>query len=455
MQLQGIRRASIRTVTLATTLLTAVTGLTVAAAPAEAANRVTPGGFSGYGFDQCVTQSQSVMDRWLTSSPYWAVGVYIAGQNRHCGDDQQVNLTSGWVATQLRNGWKVLPITVGPQASCFVSSSKKVRIVSDPTDAYAKARTQGRLEADDTVARARALGITRQSTLWYDLEAYDIGNNRCRESALAFLSSWTRTLHSLGYVSGVYSSASTGIRAIDDARLFEPGKYVLPDRLWVAEWVAEGDYRQPPTINPPSLFSSYLADDGWAGRRMRQYRGGHDESYGGATINIDTNYVDLGGGTRAGRATRFCRGTRVDFPSYRYLAAGARGDQVKAVQCLMRQKRLYGGRLTGLYNRGTAQAVRRFQERRGVRATGRMYRSTWTMLLSGGRTPVLKVGSGGNHVRRLQRSLNAAAKAGLPVDGIFGHGTTAAVRRYQGQVGLRRTGVVASDTWARLQAGRL
>ena len=455
MQLTTIRRATTRAAVLLTTLLTTTAGLSVAASPAEAANRVTPGGFSGYGFDQCVTQSQDVMDRWLTSSPYWAVGVYIAGSNRHCGDDQQGNLTSQWVATQLRNGWKVLPITVGPQASCFVSRNKKVRIVSDPANDYFKARQQGRAEAQDTVSRARALGITRRSTLWYDLEAYDIGNTRCRESALYFLTSWTRTLHGLGYVSGVYSSASSGIRAIDNARVNEPGRYLMPDRIWVAEWVDESSYRKPPTLRAPSLLSSYLSDDGWTGRRMRQYRGGHTETYGGATVNIDTNYLHLGGGTRAGRAPKFCRSTRVDFPGYRYLRAGSRGAQVKTVQCLMRQRNLYRGRLNGVYNRGTEQAVRRFQERRGVRATGRVYRSTWTMLFSGGRTPVVKIGSGGNNVRRVQRALNAAMQAGVSVDGVFGPSTTGAVRRYQARVGLRRTGVVASDTWAKLQAGKV
>ncbi|HLN78990.1 MAG TPA: glycoside hydrolase domain-containing protein [Nocardioidaceae bacterium] len=455
MKFPAIRRATTRAAVLLTTLLTATAGLSVAAVPAEAANRVTPGGFSGYGFDQCETQSQEVMDKWLTSSPYWAVGVYIAGTNRHCGDARQGNLTATWIATQLRNGWKVLPITVGPQASCFVSSSKKVRIVSDPADDYVQARKQGRLEAQDTVSRARALGITAGSTLWYDLEAYDIGNKRCRESALYFLSSWTRTLHGLGYVSGVYSSASSGIRAIDNARVLEPGRYVMPDRIWTAEWVSETGYRTPPTLTAPSLFSSYFSDDGWPGRRMRQYRGGHNETHGGATINIDTNYLHLGGGTRAGRAPRFCRNTTVDFPSYRFLRAGSRGAQVKAVQCLMKQKKLYGGRLSAVYNRGTERAVRRFQERRGVRVTGKMFRSTWTMLLSGGRTPVVKVGSGGNNVRRVQRALNAAVAAGVSVDGIFGPSTTAAVRKYQAGVGLRRTGVVASDTWEKLQTGKL
>ena len=42
-----------------------------------------------------------------------------------------------------------------------------------------------------------------------------------------------------------------------------------------------------------------------------------------------------------------------------------------------------------VYNGGTERAVRRLQERRGVRPTGRMFKSTWTLLLSGGHTPVV------------------------------------------------------------------
>ena len=57
------------------------------------------------------------------------------------------------------------------------------------------------------------------STLWYDLEGYDVTNTACRESSLSFLSAWTQQLHALGYVSGVYSSAGSGIKSLDDARV--------------------------------------------------------------------------------------------------------------------------------------------------------------------------------------------------------------------------------------------
>src|SRR4051812_47424252 len=50
----------------------------------QAANVVTPGDFTGYGFDQCLAPDQASMDRWLQSSPFLAVGIYIAGDSRAC-----------------------------------------------------------------------------------------------------------------------------------------------------------------------------------------------------------------------------------------------------------------------------------------------------------------------------------------------------------------------------------
>ncbi len=84
-----------------TCLVTLAAGVALGG-PARAENRVTPGNFTGYGFDQCVAPTQAAMDSWLTSSPYSAVGIYISGDSRGCMD--QPNLTPAWVSTQLRNG---------------------------------------------------------------------------------------------------------------------------------------------------------------------------------------------------------------------------------------------------------------------------------------------------------------------------------------------------------------
>jgi hypothetical protein len=195
------------------------------------------------------------MDVWLRHSPFLAAGIYISGESRACRS--QPNLTRTWVSTQLRKGWRLLPITLGPQASCstrFPRYGNDETINPDPgaDGKYGKARAQGRAEAAKTVNTAQALGIARRSTLWYDLEGFDHTLTRCRESALGFLSGWTFKLHDLGYRSGVYSSAASGIKILDDARVNRPNAFNLPDKIWIARWDGVAN-----------TSTSYIREDGW------------------------------------------------------------------------------------------------------------------------------------------------------------------------------------------------
>lgn len=66
------------------------------------------------------------------------------------------------------------------------------------------------------------------------------------------------------------------------------------------------------------------------------------------------------------------------------------------------------------------------------------------------RMPLLRRGSRGPDVERLQRGL-AQAGFGVPRDGIFGANTEAAVRRYQQARGLVADGVVGPATWTALR----
>ncbi len=226
------------------------------------------------------------MDAWIKHSPFRAVGIYISGDSRACRT--QPNLSPTWVATQVSRGWRLLPIALGPQASCldrFPRYDDDFKIDPRSAGGYAAARAQGVVEADKNAADAAALGIGAGSTLWYDLEAFDLGNTSCRESALAFTSAWVTRIKELGYVAGFYSSASSGIKMLDDARLKRPGQFALPDRIWIARWDGVAN-----------TSTSYIAEDGWRpGGRMKQYRGGHNETWGGVTINIDSNYLELSG----------------------------------------------------------------------------------------------------------------------------------------------------------------
>lgn len=419
-------------------------------------NVVTPGNFTGYGFDQCLAPTQAKMDRWLEYSPFLAVGIYISGDSRACRD--QPNLTPTWVSNQLAKGWRLLPITLGPQASCqprFPRYGTDVTI--DPTRAadgvYWNAYNQGVSEATKAVGAASALGIVPGSTLWYDLEGFSYGNTKCRESALTFLSGWTQQLHGLGYVSGVYSSAGSGIRALDEARVSRPTAFTLPDQIWVARW--DG-------VANTSVSPAYMRPDGWIKARVKQYQGGHNETWGGVKINIDRNFLDVGTGSVAVPETH-CGGVQVAFSSYPTLLAASSGKtanpkKVQALQCLLQEAGVYAGAVDGVFGESTVQAVNAWQSTHGLAVQPAWSRNAWTTLLAAGTTPVLKFGSAGVEVRRLQRALKSTAASEtqkkLRGTGVFDSRTDAAVRAYQTRLGLTVSGVANSQTWAALLAGK-
>jgi hypothetical protein len=413
-------------------------------ADAPAAAVVTPGDFTGFGFDQCLAPTQRSMNRWLRASPFLAVGIYISGKSRACR--VQPNLTPEWIGTQLEKGWRLLPITLGPQASCqprFPRYDDDVKIDPSPgaDNTYAKALAMGLAEASTTVADAQALGIPAGSTLWYDLEGFDVTNRDCRESALRFLSGWTTRLHELGYVSGVYSSAGSGIKMLDDVRVERPGLIVLPDRIWIARW-----------DNVANTSTSYIREDGWRpGGRMKQYTGGHDETWGGVTINIDRNYLDLGAGSVAAPESH-CGGVRVDFATYRRTSGTSTGRHAEALRCLLAEQGHPVGR-TAAERGSLPPAMQSWLQAHGFRVTSRWQRKHWVALLSAGPRPVQKIGSAGAGVYRIQRALNAAGTPRLAVTGVLDARTDAAVRAWQRQAGLPVTGVIAPNSWKRLQAG--
>jgi hypothetical protein len=407
---------------------------------------VTPGNFTGYGFDQCHTPDQSAMDTWLEYSPFLAVGVYLSGDSRACRD--QPNLTPDWVSTQLAKGWRLLPITLGPQASCstrFPRYGTDKTINPNPTNTYSAARSQGWAEAGRTVDAATALGIAPGSTLWYDIEAFDATKTACRESALWFLSAWTAKLHKVGFQSGVYSSAGSGIKVLDDARVQRPTTFNLPDYIWIARWDQEASTR-----------TEYIPDDGWnPHRRVKQYQGGHNETWGGVTINIDRNFLDVGTGTQPVSDRVFCGGAaKVDWYDYPTLRPGStRAIKIKTLQCLLTDRRLYGGPLNGVFNRGTLKAANAWQTRKGLTVSPTWDLDDWTTLLSFGRAPISKIGSTSRAVRRLQRVLNAALDTRVEITGVFDATTAAALRSWQAAHNLTQSGVANTETWAAIQAG--
>ena len=418
------------------------------------ANPITPGNFTGYGFDQCEAPSQKAMTAWRQSSPFRAVGIYMSGALRFC--QAQTNLTPTWVRTQLSTGWHLLPIHLGAQASCTTRDRyQKDKINPDPTDTYAAARAQGRYEAKVAVAAAQNLGIVKQSVLYYDLEAFNAGIASCKASSLWFLAAWTNAVHGYGYLSGVYSSAASGIKVLDDARVTPGNRIALPDQIWIADWNKQAD-----------TSSTYIRSDGWAGRRIHQYQGGHNETWGGVTINIDRNYLDLRGNPTtppppttpeqsAKSSDPKCTTASINRASYRYATPTRRTDLVVPLQCLLKQQGLYDRSVTGGWNPKTTLGVKAWQTKVKHKVQRAFTRTDWVSILSAGNSgTVLKPGVRGADVIRAQRTLNAAGSAALKITGSYNTATQRAAAAYQRANKISPSeGIIARITWGYFARG--
>jgi peptidoglycan hydrolase-like protein with peptidoglycan-binding domain len=406
------------------------------AAPATAKQAGAPGSLTGYAFDTCTAPPQQVMDAWWQESPYSAVGVYIGGSNRVCED--QTELTAAWVGAQQRTGWHLLPIEVGPQASCSGYADKM-------SPDLATAHQQGIAEAAAAVASAQGLGIGQGSTLYYDLEDYDVAPNDCRQAALSFMSGWTEQLHVQHYVSGVYSNIAAAINSLDVADRLAHGYYTMPDDIWFA-WAND----QVDTEAGPWVLSDAWDDHA----RIHQYAIDSPQSYGGYPLTVDASWVDVGTGSVGTPTKPLCRGVDVDLRRYPTLLPGSRGPGVAVAQCILRTLHLLAANPSGRYDARTVKAVKKAQRKLHQRQTGKLTRHTWVALLARGPQPLLKVGSTGDPVRRLQRALTAALGKRVAVDGALSQATERRVLAYQRKAGLPVTGVVTDDVWARLNTGR-
>ncbi|WUD72276.1 DUF1906 domain-containing protein [Streptomyces sp. NBC_00510] len=399
-----------------------------ATAPLAAAGP-QPGSYLGKGFDACTAPSQTAMNAWHASSPYSAVGVYISGSFRGCA---QPNLTASWVTSQTGNGWRLFPIDVGRQAPC---TSFSLKMSADP----ATAKSQGVTAAAGAISAASSLGIPAGSAIYSDIEAYT-STTSCKAAVLSYLSGWTERLHSSGYLSGYYSSAASGIK--DAASEYNNSAYTRVDHIFYAWWNGAADTNTG-TYVPATYWSNH--------QRIHQYVGEVTESYGGYSINIDRDYLDVGTGTPPAPS---CTGVNLDFTAYITVQSGSTGDQVKAAQCLLKAAGYDPGAPDGVFGPATTTATRNFQTSRGLTADGVVGPKTWTALLSRGSAPTIQNGSTGEAVTRLQRALTAALGRTVAIDGVFGPGTEQGVRDYQSSRGLGVDGVVGPATWGALQSGK-
>ena len=241
-------------------------GLLVGRAAAPPEPRPQAGVYTGLGFDTCEAPSLAALQAWI-ASPYRALGIYIGGANRACANTA---LTSAWVASAQSLGWALVPLYVGEQAPC--ASGGLVRLNA------AQAGAEGAAEATDATASAQALGLPGGSPIYFDMEGYALDNPACTQPVQTFLSSWVSTLHSQGYLAGVYGSAASTMRDLQALATTS----ATPDDIWIGDWNGQ-----------TSVFGDpYVSDSLSNHQRIHQFAGGHTESYGGVTLDIDSDILD-------------------------------------------------------------------------------------------------------------------------------------------------------------------
>ena len=233
--------------------------------------------YTGQAFDTCTAPPLTTMQAWM-ASPYRAIGIYAGGENRTCA---QPELTPDWVRAVADLGWRLIPIYKGLQAPCG----------GKPTDkkiSPSNARAQGTSAADDASQQVKTLGMFKGGAIYFDMEHYTTTDLACRSTVLTLLSAWTKELHRLGYVSGVYENLNLGAR--DLAGVYNSSAYARPDALWIARY----------DLDPALTGWAGIADNLWAvHQRAKQYKADFTATYGGVKLAIDADNWDAAVATMA------------------------------------------------------------------------------------------------------------------------------------------------------------
>src|SRR4051794_13165131 len=106
------------------------------------------------------------------------------------------------------------------------------------------------------------------------------------------------------------------------------------------------------------------------------------------------------------------------------------------------------GPIDGAFGAKTESAVKAFQQARGITVDGIVGRVTWINIDEADQSePVLRLGSTGLPVRRLQSRMSAVGFDNGGVDGRFGAKTESAVKKLQQDFHISIDGVVGPQTW--------
>ena len=191
------------------------------------------------------------------------------------------------------------------------------------------------------------------------------------------------------------------------------------------------------------------------------------------SYSFDGWYTAASGGTKVTTNTVFTK-NRTVYAHWTYTGGGSyyapvvpdmpmvywgcTGDAVKTLQEKLNAKGFHSGNVDGIFGAKTYAAVTAFQKANSLGVDGIVGKLTWAKLYDATPVnvtpvttqPMLRTGSRGDAVRKLQELLNAKGYTCGSVDGIFGSKTYAAVLAFQKANGLGADGIVGPLTWAKL-----
>lgn len=232
------------------------------------------------GFDTCAAPSQSLMNTWWNSSPYYFIGIYAGGENIGC---PQPNLTASWVTTNINLGWMMLFLWPGNESECWTGGAGGGPGPDPISPNTSTAYDQGETAANHAAAAADNLGFS-SGTIYYDLEPFG-GTSACIASAQSFINGWDYQMdQNTVYVGGLYGS-SEGSYLADFASIDNP-----PLSIDGADWDNNPD---------PSVMAGVPSGDWPGNERIKQFLGNYYRDWGGAgsgmEIDGDCSQADIMG----------------------------------------------------------------------------------------------------------------------------------------------------------------
>lgn len=232
--------------------------------------------YKGHAFDKCEIPTLAQLNTWYSKSPYKAVNVYMGGISRACANTP---FSASYLKQIHQQGWRFILTWVGHQSSC---SGLNYPFPNDVNQAY----QYGVDNANLAKARLQQFNLSNPNgsgaIVYLDLENFTF-TSACSAAARAYVNGWTTRLSQLGIRSGLYTSS----RGVRDNKYYNISK--VPSAVWLAEWYATPGFRPDETV----WNLRYLPNELWAyNQRIVQYSGPHTGTWGGVSMNIDSNVAE-------------------------------------------------------------------------------------------------------------------------------------------------------------------